>query len=490
MHHSRKALSLLSAGVLMTVLATGIQAQDGPPNPVPAGERQSVALTIYNQGTGLVQDRRLFTFAPGENQLNFTDVAAQIDPTSVQFSSITDPEGTTVLEQNYAYDLVNSLALLNRYVDQRIEVHANNGTLYAGILLSGQGGDIILRADDGQIVVLPVAAIEDMRFPDLPGGLITRPTLRWLLQSAAGGDQQVELTYLTGGLTWAADYTVLLAADNSNLNLNGWVTLNNTSGATFTDALVKLIAGDVNRLPQPQMRNEAVMYDMMSAAAAAPVAERSFSEYHLYEIQRPVTVADNETKQVEFVTATNVPANTFYVYNGSGPFYGYGSPISDQYYGQSGITNVQNYLEFSTAEDGGVGAALPAGRIRVYQQDIDGAALLIGENQIDHTARGESIQLFLGNAFDLVGERTQTNFNMIARNVVEETYEIRLRNRKDSDTVEIRVPETLFRWSNWEIINASDSYEKVNSNSIEFRVSVEPGQERVITYTVRYTFPS
>ncbi|HYO89970.1 MAG TPA: DUF4139 domain-containing protein [Candidatus Limnocylindrales bacterium] len=474
----------------MTVLATGAQAQDAAPNPVPPGERQGVALTIYNQGTGLVQDRRLFTFAPGENLLNFTDVAAQIDPTSVQFNSVTDPSGTTVLEQNYAYDLVNSLALLNRYIDQRIEVHANNGTLYAGILLSGQGGDIILRADDGQVVVLPFAAVEDMRFPDLPGGLITRPTLRWLLQSAAGGDQQVELTYLTGGLTWTADYTVLLAADNSNLNLNGWVTLNNTSGATFTDALVKLIAGDVNRLPEPQMRAEAMMLDALPVTGGASgVEERNFSEYHLYEIQRPVTVADNETKQVEFVTATGVPANTFYVYNGSGPFYGYGSPISDQYYGQSGITNVQTYLEFSTAEEDGVGAALPAGRIRVYQEDVDGAALLIGENQIDHTPMGEDIQLFLGNAFDLVGERTQTNFNQIARNVIEETYEIRLRNRKDSGTVEIRVPETLFRWSDWEIVNSSDPYTKVNSNSIEFRASVEPGQERVITYTVRYTFP-
>jgi hypothetical protein len=473
----------------MTMLATAVQAQDGPPNPVPPGEREGVALTIYNQGTGLVQDRRLFTFAPGLNQLNFTDVAAQIDPTSVQFRSITDPQGTTVLEQNYAYDLVNSMALLGRYIDERIEVRANSGTLYAGILLSGQGGDIILRADDGQIVVLPVSTIEDMRFPDLPGGLITRPTLRWLLESAAGGAQQVELTYLTGGLTWTADYTVLLAADNSNLNLNGWVTLNNTSGATFTDALVKLIAGDVNRLPEPQMRAEAMMFDSVGMAAAPPVEERNFSEYHLYEIQRPVTVADNETKQVEFVTAAGVPARTFYVYNGSGPFYGYGGPISDQYYGQSGITNVQNYLEFSTAEENGVGAALPAGRVRVYQEDIDGAALLIGENQIDHTAKGEDIQLFLGNAFDLVGERTQTNFDAIGRNVVEETYEIRLRNRKDDATVEIRVPEPLFRWSDWEILNASDPYEKINSNSIEFRVSVEPGQERVITYTVRYTFP-
>ena len=493
MRRSKFAVGLMSAGLLALSLATTVQAQEATPSPVEPGVRESVAVTIYNQGTGLVQDRRLFTFAPGLNQLNFTDVASQIDPTSVQFSSITDPTGTRVLEQNYAYDLVDSFALLSRYVDQRIEVRANDGTEYAGVLLSGSGGDIILRGDDGQVIVLPYATIEDLRFPELPGGLITRPTLRWLLDSAAGGEQQVELTYLTGGLNWAADYTILLAADNSDLNLNGWVTLNNTSGTAFEDALVKLIAGDVNRLPDPQMRAEAGMMMYDSVAMAAPtqqVQERSFSEYHLYEIQRPVTVGNNETKQVEFVTSADVPANTFYVYNGSGPFYGYGGPIYDQYYGQMGITNVQNYLEFSTAEDGGVGAALPAGRIRVYQEDIDGSALLIGENQIDHTPEGEDVQIFLGNAFDLVGERTQTNFNMIANNVIEETFEIRLRNWKDDQTVEIRVPETLYRWSNWEIVNSSDPFTKTDSNSIEFRVPVEPGQERVITYTVRYTFPN
>lgn len=490
MRRSRFALSMLSAGVLALTLATSVSAQESTPSPVADGERQSVAVTVYNQGSSLVQDTRLFTFASGENLLNFTDVAAMIDATSVQFSSVTDPEGTRVLEQNYAYDLVDSFALLSRYVDQRIEVRANDGTTYAGVLLSGNGGDIILREDSGQVVVLPYSTVEDLRFPELPGGLITRPTLRWLVDSAAGGEQEVELTYLTGGISWAADYTVLLGADNSQLNLNGWVTLTNVSGTAFEDALVKLIAGDVNRLPELQARGEEMMFDAVaSAVPAQPVAERSFSEYHLYEIQRPVTVGNNETKQVEFVTAAAVPAHTFYVYNGSGPFYGYGGPIYDQGYGQTGITDVQTYLEFSTGEENGVGAALPAGRIRVYQEDIDGAALLIGENMIDHTAKGEDVEIYLGNAFDLVGERTQTNFNLISRNVIEETYEIRLRNRKDEGAVEIRVPENLFRWSDWEIVSASDEYEKVNSSSIEFRVSVEPGEERVITYTVRYTFP-
>jgi len=460
---------------------------------VGAQETQSdgVSLTIYNQGTALVQDRRTFTLQSGENTLDFTDVAASIDATSVSFKSLTDPLGTTVLEQNYVFDLVGSGALLERYLDEQIQVVTEDGTTFSGQLLSGRNAEIILRADDGQVVVIGLEGVRDLRFPALPEGLITRPTLRWLLQSAQGGEQQVELTYLTGGMSWTADYTVLLAQGNASLDLNGWVTLSNTSGASFANALVKLVAGDVNRLPQPDMfaREEGLMAADALGGAAPAVEQRQFFEYQLYEIQRPVTVADNETKQVEFVTGTEIPGNTFFVYEGSTPFYGYGYPITDQYYGQSGITDVQNWLEFSTGEENGLGADLPAGRIRVYQEDTDGAALLIGENQIDHTPMGEDVRIYLGNAFDLVGERTQTNFQLIGVNVLEETYEIKLRNRKDDETVEIRVPENLFRWSNWEILNASTDYVKLDSSTIEFRVDVAPGEEKIITYTVRYTWP-
>jgi hypothetical protein len=227
---------------------------------------------------------------------------------------------------------------------------------------------------------------------------------------------------------------------------------------------------------------------MGAVAEAAPAVEqREFYEYQLYEIARPVTVGNNETKQVEFVAGANTPATTFYVYDGSPQFYGYYDFYVDQYYGMTGITDVQNYLEFSTGEENGLGADLPAGRVRVYQQDIDGAALLIGENRIDHTPEGELVQLYLGNAFDLVGERTQTNYNMISRDVVEETFEIRLRNRKDSGSVEIRIPERMTRGANWEVFNATHEFTKTNAFEIEFRVDVPAGQEVVVTYTVRYT---
>ena len=478
-----------SAALIFGLMVSGASAQDVPAmTEPPPGD--GVALAIYNVGTALVQDRRTFTFQEGLNTLNFTDVAAGIDPTSVTFVSLTDPTGTVVLEQNYVYDLVNSAALISRYVDQKITVITTDGTEYNGTLLSGNGGDIILRQDDGQVIVVSPANIRDIRFPNLPGGLITRPTLRWVIQASKAGEQQVELTYLTSGMNWAADYNLLLAHDNQSLDLNGWVTLNNSSGGAYTDANVKLVAGDVNRLPQPMERG--IVSDMLlpqTGGGAPPVEQRDFNEYKLYAVSRPVTVAANETKQVEFVSAAHIAAQTFFVYDSSQPYYAGGSPIIDQYYGQNGVTTVANYLSFNTGEESGLGVPLPAGNIRVYQQDVDGSALLVGENSISHTPKGEDVQLLLGNAFDLVGSRTQTNFNLIAGNVLEETYEIHLRNHKENDAVEIRVPEHLFRWSNWEIVNSSMDYTKKDSNTIEFRANVPANGETVIKYTVRYTWP-
>lgn len=458
-----------------------------------------ISLTIYNQGTALVRDRRVIELAAGHTALDFSDVTAQIDPTSVTFAAVDAPD-TVVLEQNFLFDLVGGSALLRRYLEQTLEVTLDDGTRCAGQLLNtpaeninpfnrNAAGEIILRLSDSQIASIATDKIRDIRFPALPGGLITRPTLRWLLHSARAGAQPVEITYLTGGLNWTADYNLLLATDNHRFDLTGWVTLTNTSGATFADAQVKLVAGEVKRIPPPQpkmRRMAAAEMPEWFAASPAPVEQREIFEYQLYEIKRPVTVAHNETKQVEFVAARGVPAETRYVFSVTPPFTAYGSqPHFDRHLAADDGA-VQVWLDFSTGGDTGLDADLPAGRIRVYQLDTDDSAVLIGENTIRHTPKGETVKLELGQAFDLVGERVQTRFHQPRKNVVEESYRITLRNRKDSQTVQIRVPERLFRWSNWQITEASHPYTRESSAVIEFRADVPPGGETAVTYTVRY----
>ncbi len=451
---------------------------------VTGGERRHVAITIYNEGTSLVQDRRLFALEKGANHLSFTDVAEQIDATSVQFISRTDPAGTGVLEQNYAYDLVNLFALLRRYIDQNVEIITEDGTLYSGILLSGRD-EIILRADNGQIVVIARDKVRDLRFPDLPGGLITRPTLRWLLESEAGGDQELELTYLTGGLNWTADYVVLLSGGKNALDLNGWVTLDNHSGAAYEQAQVKLVAGDVHRI-KPEIAYLA-MEALPRAAAAAPkqVEQREFFEYQLYEIGRPVTVADNEQKQVEFVRGAGVKGKLIYTAEASRYF---NPPRENPAYVTGEPLEISQYLEFSTGRDGGLEADLPEGRVRVYQRDTDEAALLIGEDRIKHTPKGETVRLKLGSPFDLVGDRTQTDYRVISRNTVEEAWKIKLTNRKDTETVEIRVVQKLYRFNEWKVMQSSQPYEKLDASTLLYTITVPPQDIAVVEYRMRYSW--
>jgi hypothetical protein len=454
-------------------------------------DEKSVSLTIYNQGTSLVRDRRTVELNSGINTLDFTDVTAEIDATSVTLTTPDDPNGTLVLEQNYLYDLVGAHALLNRYLEQTLEVTTQNGEKFSGQLLNAQNThEIILRLDDGRVIYMTSDKIRDIRFPSLPGGLITRPTLRWLLHSEKSGARAIEITYLSGGMNWTADYNLLLATSNKTFDLNGWVTLTNTSGATFNDAQVKLVAGEVKRLPDPMMYGAGGQTARVKMRAAPEqVEQREMFEYQLYEINRPVTVANNETKQVEFVAGQAVPVTVYYIYAPYRNFYGYADhPIVDRWDVTPDTSQVATRLEFSTGEKEGLGKDLPAGRIRVYQADSDGAAVLIGENTLKHTPKGETVDIELGKAFDLVAERTQTDFRQLKKNILEEDYSIRLRNRKDTQAVQIRVCERLFRWSNWEIRTSSHPYTKLNSSTVEFRPDVPPGGETVVTYTVRYNW--
>ena len=464
------------------------------PAPIPAtlpteAAETSLALTVYNQGSALVRDRRRFTFQEGFNEIAFSHVAASIDPTSVLFKSLSDGEGLAVLEQNYEFDLVNTSALYEKYLGETISVITEDGSQYDGTLLSVQGG-IILQDESGEVKVIS-GNVQEVSFPELPDGLITKPTLVWHLLADRGGPQDVEITYLTGGLSWQSDYVVLLASDEKSLDLDGWVTLSNTSGTSYQDAQLKLIAGDLQRLPEPGFAGDVMTFEEMERAAAAPVEQREFFEYHLYEVPRPVSVKDNETKQIEFVSVDGVPSEKFFVYDGlqcrNNYWYCnvYGYPQTDPSYGVASNPKVMVMLEFDTDE---VDADLPRGRVRVYQEDVDGAALLIGEDSIDHTPKGESLRLYIGDAFDIVGERVQTDFRRPSDKRLEEEFEITLRNHKD-ESVEVRVVEHLFRWSEWKILHASEDYTKLDSSTIEFRVRIPANGETTLTYGVRYFWP-
>jgi hypothetical protein len=447
-------------------------------------QTMGVDLTVYNQNLALVRDRRTLALESGVNEIAFTDVAALIDPTSVLFRSLTDPDGTTVLEQNYEYDIVGSEKLLQKYVDRDITLVTEDGSEYRGTLLSG-AQDIILQAADGQVTVVKLDQVREFSFPKLPEGLITRPTLLWQLETAEEGTHNIEVTYLTEGLNWAADYVVLLDKDDEQIDLDGWISLNNNSGATYEDAKLKLIAGDIHRVLEEAYYGEGVVPRPAAMVKEAQVEERAFFEYHLYEVQRPVTVKDRQTKQIEFATASGVAAVKFFVYDASQqPLFGY-SAVTDPGYGTTGNRKVMVMLEFENSEEAGLGIPLPKGKVRVYKEDVDGSTQFIGEDQIDHTPKDESVRLYLGDAFDIVGERIQTDFKALGKRSMQESFEITLRNHKE-EAVEVRIVEHMFRWSEWEITEESQEHVKTDAQTIEYTVTIPADGEEKVTYTVLY----
>jgi len=457
--------------------------------PVPkqvAEEAEGIQLTVYNRNLGLVKEIRTFALDEGENQVRWSAVPSRIEPASVHFTSLTDPEGTAVLEQNYEYDLVSTRKLLQKYVDQEIALTSKQGTVYTGTLLSG-ADDAILATGDG-IKVIKLDQIQELSFPQLPEGLITKPSLVWLLSAGHTGEQRVRITYLTSGIGWRADYIALLAADDRSLSMTGWITLDNNSGTAYQGARLKLVAGDIHRAPQAGYMLEMVEKEADRSVAVPAVEERAFFEYHIYEVKRPVTVRDQQTKQIKFVSAPEVDVEKVLVYEASPPFYArYGGAITEPGYGARTDQKVQVRLEFANKEESGLGLPLPQGTIRVYKEDIDGGAELVGEDSIDHTAKGEELSLYLGNAFDIVGERVQTKFRQIADRVIEESYQITLRNHKTEDAT-VRIIEHLFRAKDAEIVTSSAAYETLDANTIQYEMAVKADGEAKVEYTVRYTW--
>ena len=472
----RIVVSLL---LISTVLVAGLV---GGHLPATTAAPEGPEVTVYNSNIALVKEVRPLTLKEGPNHVRITDVPAAIDPTSVHFRSLTDPENTVVLEQNFEYDLVNTFKVLERYIDQEVRITTQDGSVYVGTLLSTQG-DIILQDETGALTILKANQIQKFELAALPEGLITRPTLAWLVQAARGGRHNVELAYLTEGMNWKANYVLLLQSDEKHLDLNGWVTLENRSGGTFKDAKLKLVAGEISRVaPEKRILKEAAVE--VGRSPQPQVEERAFFEYHLYEVQRPVTILNNQTKQIEFITAGDIPTQKRYILNLVNIAYG-GGVVSDPEFGAKARGNPLVYLVFETGEESGLNVPLPAGVVRMYKKDVDGAPLLIGETRIGHTPVGEQVKLQVGRAFDIVGERTQTDFVKLGVRALEESYEIVIRNHKD-EAVTVTVVEPMFRAAEWEITEASHEYTKADAHTVHFDVTVPAKGKETITYTVRY----
>lgn len=444
-------------------------------------------------GFGVVRETRTVRLVKGSNSLSFDDVAAFIDPTTVGFADLTDPT-TSVLGQHFEFDLVSPSKLYARYIGREVRVipQEDPDHLVTGTLLASNQGRFVLRGKDG-IVVMPEANSRVELLGDLPGGLLTKPTLVWDLNAQTDGDHTIRINYQTAGMTWRADYNLVLDASDTKAAITPWVTLLNVSGASFRDAQLRLVAGDVQRvMPQPKratMLRGGVAVD--AAGAESGFQEESLLEYHLYTLPRPTDILRNSSQQLAlFPPVSGVAVTKKLVYMGNASMWGFqsASAITDE--GEFGGANkkVSVFIDLKNDEASGLGKPLPKGRVRVYKASGDGTLEFVGEDVIDHTPKNESVRLKLGDSFDVTGERVRTavKVNGRGREVVE-SFSITLKNAKPIPQ-QVEVRESLYRWSNWAISEETLPYRKLDSRAIAFDVTVPPSGSTRIGYTVRYTW--
>ena len=430
-----------------------------------------------------MRDVRNLRLPGGTFDLQFMDIAATVNPATVHFRSLTEPGAVGVLEQNYEYDLLEPDKLLRKYVGRDVtlvRVRQEGGTTreeeVRARLLSYNNGPVW---QIGTEIVTGLHA-DHIRFPELPGNLHSRPTLIWTLQNSGTTAHRVEASYLAGKLSWNADYVLTVGRDDRTADLDGWVTLTNGSGTAFNNARLQLVAGDLNRVRQ-QLEKRMEMADSAAARAAAPpMQQQAFSEYHLYTLARRTTINNNETKQVSMLTGTGVPTLKRYVVNGQAHYYRNarhpGAPLKDV---------VQVFYQFENDQKGGLGMPMPAGTIRVYQADSNDGVHFVGEDRISHTPKDETINIRIGSAFDVVCERRQTDFRKIATNVYELEYEITLRNHK-ADAVSVEVNEPI--GGTWEMLRSSHKWTKTDAWASQFMVPVTADGTAVLSYRVRVTY--
>ena len=459
----------------------------------PAGEaatttladQTELALTVYNSNLSLVRDVRQLNLPAGEFVLRFMDIAASINPATVHFRSLTDAAKLNVAEQNYEYDLLDPNKLLQKFVGREVTLvrpkMAGGTTEYDEVkatLLSLNGAPVWKIGNE----IVTGLSYESIRFPELPENLYERPTLLWTLQNTGARRQRVEASYLTANLSWSADYVLNVAKDETSGDLDGWVTLVTHSGTAFKNAALQLVAGDIHRVvAQYGMDEMRAMQSMVPAAkAATPFQQESFSEYHLYSLNRKTSIFDQESKQISLLDASRFPIRKVYVVNGQNYYYHQavqpGAPVKDP---------VQVFYKFKNEEKSGLGMPLPAGTIRVYQQDSRGGSLFAGEDHIDHTPKDEEISLHIGNAFDIVAERKQTDYKKLSDRLYEFEYEITLRNHKEIPiTVEVNEPIG----GDWEMVNSSYKFTKTAAFAAQFEVPVDKDGTSILKYRVRVRY--
>jgi hypothetical protein len=470
-------------------------------------ERLDLALTIYSSaapgalsvdalaqgalpnGYGVIRDTRKLDFPKGTGEIRFRDVAARMDPTTVSFLALDQPDGARVLEQNFQFDLVSAAKLLRKHIDQEVRVTVLEGQQSSeieGQLLAVEDG-LTLADRDGRIRFLK--QYSQVSFPALPGGLITRPTLVWLLSSKQAGAQRAQVSYQSSGFAWWTDYNVTLEGDGQKcqMNLGAWVTLVNRSGASYPNTILKLVAGEPNRAPAAQpatmMRSMAKM-----EMADGGMQESELFEYHLYTLGRRTDLPDQSTKQLElFPAVAGIGCQRQLIFSaGHGSTMYWGGPNLERALTSTSKGNAQAFLEFANSKEQGLGIPMPAGRVRVSQAGSDGALEFIGEDVIKHTPRNETLTLRLGEAFDIAGERSQLDFALNeGGKTMRETVEIKVRNRKRVEA-DIIVREWLYRWSAWEIQAPTHAFKKRDASTIDFPVKVPADGEVTVRYTVEY----
>lgn len=460
---------------LLTVSATRPTASQSTLN-----DQTDLAVTVYNSDLALVRDVRQVALPRGTFTLEFQDIAATVNPATVHFRSLTDAGRVGVLEQNYQYDLLEPDKLLRKYVGREVT-----------LVLTRQGREEEVKAkllsynnapvwQIGNEIITGLSA-DHIRFPELPGNLRSKPTLVWTLENTGAERHRIEAAYLASKLTWNADYVLTVAQGDRSADVDGWVTLTNGSGTSFPNATLQLVAGELNRVRQEfRAAFDRSAGRQLAAESVAPMVEEAFSDYHLYTLGRKTSVENNETKQVSLLNATTFPVTKRYVVNGQAHYYRNpvtpGAPLKDP---------VQVYYRFKNEQSAGLGMPMPAGIVRVYQADSRGHVQFVGEDRIGHTPKNETLNLHVGNAFDVVAERKQTDFLKIASNVYELQHEVRLRNHKDTPiTVEVNEPIG----GSWRMLRASHDHVKTDAWAAEFTLPVDAGGEAVLSYRVRVTY--